>query len=409
MNRPLFFIISSIIVFFLIIAWVYILFLKPMSSETNNDTYANLDFGDTTETNIEILENKENAPLVDVEDEKKLKQLTIDSTAGFQEVMITPTSTPKLYYIKSGTGHIYSIDLTTGEETKISGTTIPSTRKGVITPDGNFALLQSGRGSNAQFFIISLNTEDGEPDAEFLTYNITSFTSSIENTFMFTSKENNSLVGNEYYPISKTGRNLFTIPFTEAMIDWGSGPYDIHYIYPKASNKLEGYLYAVELGQEIKRQPVSGFGLTSYGNNQEIVYSKQENSEYITYTYDINQKNTSSIGLNILPEKCTSFSSESKTFVCAGSKDELVYGTPDSWYEGSKTFSDLLWELDLNTNTTTLISDPFLEVQRLLDIINPKIGAVSNDIYFQNKNDSTLWMYDRDKIEVSESEEIIEE
>lgn len=412
MNRPLFFIISSIIVFFLILAWVYILFLRPIAENTANESFANLNLGDTTEEAGIYLQTEEKDILLNNTDEKKkLHQLTLDSIAGFQEIMTSPSSTPEFYYIKSGVGHIYSINLSTGEENKISGITIPSTRKGVITPDGSFALIQSGRGNSAQFFVISLIGESGEPEAEFLANNITSFVSSEENTFMFTTKENNYLVGREYYPISKTSREIFTVPFTEATIDWGVSYYDIHYIYPKANNQLEGYLYAVNPGEEIKRQPISGFGLTSYGNNQNIIYSKQEGGEYTSFVYDVKQNVVSPFNLNILPEKCSSFSDDETLFVCAGSKNTLTYNTPNDWYEGSKTFNDLLWEADLETGEANILSDPLAESGRLLDIINLKIGNFTNNIYFQNKNDLTLWMFETEKIEVPEliEEEFVEE
>lgn len=414
MNRPLFFIISSIIVFFLILAWVYILFLRPPSEGPAGENYANLNLEDTTETGIEIPREQEDSPTLDTEDEKELNQLTLDPVAGFQEVLSSPSSTPEIYYIESGIGHIYSIDLSNGEEGKISGITIPSTREGSVTPDGSYALLQSGRGSAAQFFVISLTTESAE--AEFLANNITSFVSSEENTFMFTTKEKGSLVGVEYYPISKTSREIFKVPFTEAVVDWGNTYYDTHYVHPKANHQLEGYLYAIKPGEEIKRLPVSGFGLTSFGNNQKVVYSKQENSEYVSFLYDVEQKNSSLFELNILPEKCATFSAEEILFICAGStENKLGHNVPDFWYEGGLSFNDMLWEINTNTGKSSMLLDPLFESGRVIDIIEPKIGNITKNVYFQNKNDLALWMFEkkRDKsddiVSTEETEEITEE
>ena len=117
MNKPIFIIIGALIILVLIFIWVYLLFFGTPKTVTEVFT----DFGGSSETvidqnnNIDLATTSDNT-VINTE-RKKLRQLTTKQVAGFSEIDEPITaSLPSLYYVEMGTGHVYSIQLETGEE-----------------------------------------------------------------------------------------------------------------------------------------------------------------------------------------------------------------------------------------------------------------------------------------------------
>ena len=134
MNKQVFIIIGSVIVLILLAVWVYLLFFG--TADTADDVFANLGLNGEEDTTIVVAPIvEEEQPLVNME-RPKLRQLTTKPVAGFNEVQHTASSTPVLYYAEMGTGHIYTINLQSGEEVRISGTTIAQANEALFSHDG---------------------------------------------------------------------------------------------------------------------------------------------------------------------------------------------------------------------------------------------------------------------------------
>jgi hypothetical protein len=357
-----------------------------------SNQFADLDLNGAPETYVPPpFENSSDSPLVDVQSLERLRQLTTEPVIGYQQVQVDASSTPMVYYIKPGTGHIYSIDLTSGEETRKSGTTIPSARKGVVTPDGQYALIQYGYGLGAEFVVGHLSTTSDEMSTQNIPGTIVSFAVTTDNKFLYATKEVNQLVAKQYFPTSNTSEILFTVPFAEAIIDWGGTAVDSHYIYPKANSSLEGYLYEAKQG-ELNRLPVDGYGLTALGSNDDVMYGTQLNGTYITQMFNRPSSTKTTFGQLLLPEKCLWFNVRN-SFVCADSTTSLKSDTPNTWYEGTVSYVDNFWEIKPQATSSNLLIDTKEESGRELDIINLITDSEEENIYFQNKNDQTLWLY----------------
>ncbi|PIW96926.1 hypothetical protein COZ82_02315, partial [Candidatus Kaiserbacteria bacterium CG_4_8_14_3_um_filter_38_9] len=67
---------------------------------------------------------------------------------------------------------------------------------------------------------------------------------------------------------------------------------------------------------------------------------------------------------------------------------------PDDWYRGTRIFNDRIWEVNLNNQSATQLISPPLAVGRELDITDITIGQDDKMLYFTNKNDRTLWLYE---------------
>lgn len=395
MNRPLFIILGISMVVILVGVWVYLVFFND-KEVSSSDTYTDLNIGDTTDntyTPSDPVVDTSTPPIVDTTGPERIRQLTTRPVVGYQEVIISASSTPLVYYVESGTGHVYSISLKTGEEKRVSGTTIPASAKAAITPNGHYVLIQSGTGSGEEFIVGAFSTSSESLTTGLIEEAIISFTDTTENTFLYAVKKQSSVVGKEYNPATGKTTTLFTIPFREAAIAWGSSASEPHYIYPKASNRLEGYLYMAENGV-IDRLPIGGYGLSASGNTDGVVYSQVANGIYKSFVYDTEKRAKRELPIPSIPEKCVPQLSNSTNVVCASALYAgNTTGLPDTWYKGSNSFNDSLWLVYPTTGVVENIANIESETGRQLDVINLRSNKTDTRLYFTNGSTGNLWLF----------------
>ncbi|MBP6881081.1 MAG: hypothetical protein KBC35_00430 [Candidatus Pacebacteria bacterium] len=394
MKRPLLIIIGIVLVLVLVAVWVYILFFKAPA--TDDGAFADLNFGDTTDTSYVPTDSNttEEQPVVDVVGTERLRQLTTRPVVGYQDITKTASSTPLVYYVESGTGHIFSINLKSGEEKRISGTTIPSARKAAITSSGQFVMLQSGSGNNAEFVVGRFSSTSESIDIKLLGETIVDFTDTSDNTFLYAVKTIDSVVAKEYNPVKDTTKTLFTVPFREAAIAWGKNANDTHYVYTKASNQLEGYLYQVTKGV-LNRLPIEGYGLSAAGNTDGVLYSEQDGEDgYKTFAYTPTDNEIISLPLTIIPEKCTPLHKDQYSLICGGLFFAYESTMPDSWYKGVESFSDDLWRVSTVSGSAEHLISVTTESARNIDMINLQTSSDDARAYFIDSHNNTLWLFE---------------
>jgi|AntRauTorckE6833_2_1112554.scaffolds.fasta_scaffold19644_2 hypothetical protein len=389
MKRSYFIAIATTLALVLIAVWVYILFFSNTSQQ--EESFAELNLNDTTDSTIPA-NTPEPEPVVDVVNIEKLRQLTTKPVVGFTEIVDESGEVDSIYYTEAGTGHVYSINLTSGKEERISGTTFANIKKSDITPNGQYILIETGLGNNREFVLGEFSTSTNEYIFNTVADDIYNFTATKDNNFLFTAKLGSKLQATHYYPISETAEIIFEIPFVEAAVRWGDLAIDTHYVYPKASARLEGYLYQAR-DNKLKRLPVAGRGLSAIGNQESVLYSTQVDRDYLTRIYDLETKETVDLEVifGAIIDKCVNYPAK-KTFICGTSNEPQDQNTPDDWYKGETTYSDSLWEVDASSLSFKKLVDVPEESGRNIDSINLEIGASQQSVFFQNKSDMTLWM-----------------
>ncbi|MCB9810742.1 MAG: hypothetical protein H6779_02845 [Candidatus Nomurabacteria bacterium] len=396
MNKPIFIIVGAIIIFILIIIWAYLLFFgTPKSAD---DIYANFGLGSE-----EVIDNnqgqnlEEETPIVNT-NRPKLRQLTTKMVAGWGEIDqgTTTTELPTIYYVEMGTGHIYSLNLETGEEARVSGTTIVGATTAMVSPAGDYVVMGTpGNSKNTTLTVGEISTSS-DLTTEQITTSADSFTLSNDGQeLLYSVKESTGLTGHSYNLKTETDKTIFDLPISEAIIEWGSDSSATHYMYPKPASILEGYLAEIKAGK-INRLPADGAGFTALANNKIIAYSKNTGTEYRAFIYN-RESNTEAnfpLPVSFLPEKCITAENTSN-FICAyDSSTNQSINLPDSWYQGETNFKDSLWLISSTDLTANLLVDTFTESQREIDVTNLGIGSSEKAVYFINKNDNTLWMYE---------------
>lgn len=321
--------------------------------------------------------------------EARLRQLTTRPIIGLSE----DRSGNEVFirYVEAGTGHVYSINLISGVETRLSNTTIPNAQYAAFSPDGKYAAIRSGYGSNNTIELVKLGSENNST-TEKLTPAMVEFKFSETNELLFTEYTSNGMTGRSLNPETKTTRTLFTVPFQSAHIIWSNDSLTPHYVYPKASAQLNGFLYSLQSGS-IKRLEISGAGLTALADSEYIVYTR--NSGERVQSRSRNLTTGEDVGLTVIaePSKCTLSKIEPDTMYCGYEEKSPRSDFPDNWYKGLITYSDRIWIINLKQGYSAQLVNPLNELGREIDITQMTLSQNEEILYFINKNDNTLWMY----------------
>ncbi|MEZ4194898.1 MAG: hypothetical protein R3B53_00660 [Candidatus Paceibacterota bacterium] len=165
MKQKTLIIIGVVIVFILLFAWIYLLFFG--TPQDPKQVFSDLGFGGEEETGIVIPPPIEE-PLPETPAERpKLRQLTTRPVVGFVEVQATTTDPVTVYYAEAGTGHIYEVDPLSGNEKRISNTTIAEASYATFSPLGDYVAVRSGHDRRANSITLgTLNKTDGSLDTE---------------------------------------------------------------------------------------------------------------------------------------------------------------------------------------------------------------------------------------------------
>lgn len=392
MKQQVFIIIGAVIVLLLVAVWAYLLFFG--TPETADDVFAELGIGGSEDTFVVPPPiTVEETPTVNME-RSRLRQLTTKPVIGFREISTATNTVPSLYYAEMGTGNIFSINLGSGEEVRISGTTVPQASRAEISDDGILVAIASPTNSKNLNLSLGVLSTTTPTDMVLTSFNavVSDFTIAASGELLFAEQGEASTVATAYNATTEKETVLFTLPYREARIVWGESGNDSHYAYPKASYALEGFLYEAK-ASALTRLPIDGFGFTAKANDDLIVYTTLVNQIPTTYLYNRNTKQERALNSYTLPEKCL-LPETGTIIICAQEAIAAPYESPDAWYQGTASFKDTLYAINTDEFSAELLSDTFAASNRELDATRLTVGESGSALYFINKNDNTLWMYE---------------
>ncbi len=380
-------------VLLLIVIWIYLLIYgtpKPVEQ-----FFTDFSISDTT-NNIPL------EPFIPIETEaqidtttEKLRQLTTRPIIGMGEYTKDnfaegPIS---IRYAEAGTGHIFSINLTTGEETRISNTTITGASRAVFSPNGQYVAITAGYTNQSAVTLVTIGVDNESTKNILLPQKISDFTFSQINELRYTENSSSGQTGKSLNPETLVTRTIFTVPFQSATIVWSKNSDTSNYVYPKTSSKLPGYLYQLE-ANSVQRLEISGLGLSALVNSEYVVSTKLTNNTPVSRA--LNLVTGKSVALPIIaePSKCQLSILDNQIMYCGN--DTIEYGSefPDDWYKGTRSFNDRLFKVDLKRGSATQLISPETVLGRQIDVYHMNLSVDNKMLYFMNKNDNTLWMYE---------------
>ena len=393
MKKILLITIPLIVILILIGIWAYML-LYNEPGQTNTDIFSNFNFfGDQATTPIDRPEPEtDNEPQVNV-GASPLRQLTTRPVIGFTEVFATTSQPHFVTYAEAGTGHIYQINMGSGEEVRISNTTIPNASHAVFSADGQAVAMRSGFNTNSEVIYGTLNN-DGGLDNRTLSNGISNLSFTTDGNLLYSEVTASGLRARKLDATTQSISTVFELPFREVTIIWGREPNSSHHVYTKPSANLRSYLYRIDDDNPL-RQPISGTGITASANENFIVYHELLSTEHIGFVYDKVLNTQVETPIVPIADKCAFSNSTSGLLYCGYDFTIYDYEFPDSWHKGTISFSDRIWEIDLRNGSAEQLSNPKQTTGREIDIIDMTASANTRMLYFINKNDQTLWSYER--------------
>ncbi len=351
------------------------------------DRFANFPWGSNDSNNFPVTGIPNTDEFISINTTgASLRQLTFRPVIGYGEMLKNENRLVR--YVEAGTGHIYDINLETGVEERVSNITVANAHEAFILPDGVHILVIN---TNSEGSIIDISTN--EPTSRTLPGQMTNIGISENGHVLFTIRSNSGLQARELQVVPNSTRDLFSIPFTSATIEWARSSSTPHLVYTKPASQLLGYVYEINTSNQLRRLPIAGPGLTAQHTGAYILVSTLEGTTYRTNIYNPQNQERNEAPLTIIPDKCV-LSSSAFMLYCASELTTFSYEFPDEWYKGIRSFSDSLWRIDVTGQSATMLIDPLTSVSRSLDMTSLQLATAETSLYFINKLDKTLWVYD---------------
>lgn len=407
---------SVIVILILLLLWGYLfVFGTPDSAE---EVYANLGFSQTSPSDDAPVPTLPPEPREPVADEPSprppLRQITTEPVIGFQPVATTSTTTPPtILYAAADAGHIFHYSSITGERDRLSNISIPRAQVAHFSPDGQWGAVVSHTVNNLgevgkMITVIDLRVGDvagnGVESAESATTTNSgptareiqlhdgwydNFSISEEYELLYTVSNNGLTLGRALSLPTNTERTLFTVPFSEVKVLWGSSGADTHYVYNSPAPGLESFLYQAS-PSGLSRLPVSGQELSVMRDGDTLVYSsKEEGLPRASFHRD--HAELTPVALPIIREKCTFHTSP--RIICGQDTNEPV--NLHNWYLGRVRHDDWFAVASAgNLRRSDPLLDLFTESGRMVDVMHLTSDTTHDILYFQNKRDGMLWLYE---------------
>ncbi len=371
--------IITVVIIMTVVLSVWGYFLLYGTPKTVTDVFTNFGFG--------VNENLIYEPTIDSpntsnsgESLEALRQLTINPVAG--AVVIGNNAR----YVEKGTGHIFEINVSTKAEQLISGTVIPLTRTAVFSADGSGVAITTGE--RAEEVVVGQLTGGGAglvpvalPEGSYAVG--FSASSSVVNYLL---PEGEGASAFSYGLASRSSNRLFSIPFREARVLWGSPTY----LYTTPSAAAKGYLYRLN-NKDLQFVTTGDYALMPIPVADSLILTRRSNNTLVS---SIITAGATPLATSLLTEKCVAHPIELNLVFCASPEAPITGNQPDNWYMGKQSFSDNLYVIDIQTGSINTLSNLLVTSGREIDVHSIGISADGHYLYFTNKNDGTLWVFD---------------
>lgn len=386
MNRPIIITAGIALILLIIGVWVYLM-LFGAPKETS-EVFANLGF--TKEQQGTTITPPEDSPTIDaLVDTKsgKLRQLTTRPVAGFMAT--TTKDGDVIRYAERGTGHIYEINLGSGEEKLISRTTVPQVATAVFSKDATLVALTSYQNYVTNVFVgsiteASLKGVSLEPGASNL-----AFTSSGD--VRYSVAQNGTTIGYQQNLKTASRAEVFTFAFTNLDVAWEAGLNAV-YIATKPAQNLQGFIYTIK-NNMVTPATTPAYGLSALYSNNTIVTTYRDGGNMVSAAHRTTA-GTVQLPLLTLKEKCAFDIANSNYLWCGAPVGTADSDYVENWYKGTRTSDDYLWLVNIEKQTAEVVASPQQIIGRALDVTNPALKSDGKAFLFKNKSDQTLWLYD---------------
>ncbi|MEX0934047.1 MAG: hypothetical protein WD003_02195 [Candidatus Paceibacterota bacterium] len=298
-------------------------------------------------------------------------------------------------YVEQTTGNIFEVNPETLEKVRLTNTTLLALKRVLWSDDEKRLLVQYLDGEVIKTFmgnIVGGESGVGSLEGEFLEENIEALTLSPERDKVFSLRSFGDIVIGTILNIKNGDKEqVFAHPFKEWLVGWPTENQII--LTTKPSNGVLGQSILLTLSNERIVPLLNNIpGLTTQPSfdGRNILYGEmrgQTLSRIISYNRE--SGNSLVFPLATLPEKCVWSRVSPQRAFCAvpQAPEKALY--PDDWYRGVVSFSDEIWQLDVERGSVSQVTQESLN--NSFDVINLELDVEERFLLFQNKKDGTLW------------------
>ena len=301
-------------------------------------------------------------------------------------------TTVEVRYIDRATGNMYSYAALDGQTTRLTNHTIPGIQEASWLRDGSLAYVRyiSADAGTEHIETYALPADGSE--GRFLARDLAAVIPRADNTvFTFTPSSSGS-VGAVSSADGSGATTLFSSQLSSIVLK-GDTSFSAH---TKPSIELPGYAFVVDgkSGAFTKLVgPMAGLSALIDPAGERILYSGFTNGALRLALVNASTREIIALPVQTLAEKCV-WTADSLSAYCAVPVSFPIANLPDAWYQGTVSFTDRIWRIDLSARVATLVADlPDLIEDEQIDAVSLTLDPNEGTLVFQNKRDGSLWAY----------------
>lgn len=322
-----------------------------------------------------------------------LRQISKEPTSGFGIASTT------VRYVEKANGHIYEVEPNGNNPKRLSNATILKTFESFWSKEADKLVARyledsfSGRYSYPSIKTLSVllksatGTSTSPIESKFLpTGAIAITTSPFEDKIFYLDFSGDNTSGIVAGFDLKKPASILSIPFDGFIPNWSAK--NIITLLTKPSIATEGFFYSLDAKTGKMEKIIGGMrGLTALlsPTGEKAIFGFSKNNGFGASVLNVKDKTVEDLGITTFPEKCVWSRLDKNLIYCAAPQDAPNGEYPDDWYQGLVSFDDSIWQINLATKETKVLT------QTELDAINLLLTKDESYFVFTNKKDNTLW------------------
>ena len=320
----------------------------------------------------------------------------IPTEEGGTSQVFTEQLVPEFRFVERRSGNVYAYTPEDRSITRLSNDTIPGVVEAVWAPDASTVFLRflSGTGDSQENLDTYALPAEGESETAggfFLEPSLSDVVVSGSSTVATLLPSSSGSIATVATLTGANPRTLFSSPLALLRL-YAAG--DTFMTATYAASGADGYAFQVTSSGAFERLvgPLRALTILPSPSGRSVLYSYLSGNAAKAEVLDTATRNSSSLPLAVLPEKCA-WAADEKAAYCAVPRT-LGKGWPELWYQGVTHYSDRIWKIDLEARLASLVLDPETLAAVQIDAMSLTVDPDEDYLVFTNRTDGSLWTYD---------------
>lgn len=299
-------------------------------------------------------------------------------------------------YVDRATGHVYDINPSTLERTKIINITRPRVYNAIFKDDASGYIARTLDDDREIILSTAVSiippkatSTDYSVQASILRGNLGDLDVLPNSNLIYVSEDPDAVLASSF--TGEKATSLLSSPFIEWQLQALSNANIL--ITTKASEVAEGFAYKMDTSNGRLTKvlgPLLALSALSNPDGTRFAYHYIDGRGDIFSTLHQNGANLE-IRPTTLPEKCVWSRKDLSALICGAPDSGLGVGAPDNWYLGVTSYVDKIWRFNTDTNTSEILLDPVKNFDTEVDAMDLFLSPDEDYLFFTSKKDLSLW------------------